>query len=213
MPRRVAPRNDNARKAVGILQLLLFNGLVMCGEFIIKLKENTMKKLKINLNALETMLFIWSSLRDREKISDKVLIDLAKSPEMAAVIEEDFDQDSVRKVLSAISNRELMNKPTKKESRFWNYNMWMLEDAEMTDLMLAPVKTLNVDDLVEQFSDIAAEEVEIIFFPGHMTECRKTDNKLFINFFRLQADIYGEGEVKIADKTIREYIIEQLKTF
>ncbi len=169
--------------------------------------EDFIVKIKINLNALETMLFIWSSLRDREKISDTMLIDLANSPEMAAVVEEDFDQNSVRMVLSAISNHEMMNGATKKELRFWNYNMWMLEDAEMTNLMLAPVKTLNLDNLEGDFSNVPYDDVEIIFFAGHMTDYKMIDNKLFINFFKLKVDIYGESDVTIDDMPISDYIV------
>ncbi len=169
-----------------------------------------MKSIKVNLKALETMLFIWASLRDREKVTDAVFIELANSDEMKAAYEEDFSENSVRKVLSAICNREMMNAPTKKESRFWNYNMWMLEDADMTDMMLAPIKVLNLDKLVGQFDNISHDEVEIVFFPGHMELYKIIDNKLYVNFFLLKVDVYGEGDVTIDNKTIIEFIKEKL---
>ncbi len=171
-----------------------------------------MNKIKTNLNALETMLFIWSSLRDKEKVSDVMLADLASSEEMKASLEEEFDENSIRKVLSAISNREMMNAPTKKESRFWNYNMWMLEDADMTELMLAPVKTLNLDHLVDVYGDIAHDEVEVVFFPGHMTEYAIIDNKLYINFFKLQSDFTGmTDDITIDGLSVLDYVTEKLK--
>lgn len=162
--------------------------------------------ININLKALEMMLFIWASLRDREKISDQVMIELANSPEMAGAYDEDFSPESVRKVLSAICNRELLNGPTKKESRFWNYNMWMLEDAEMTDLMLKPIKTFNVDNLLKRFENINFDDVEVIFFPGHHDLYKIIGNRLFINFFMLKADIYGSGDVTIDDLSVKQFI-------
>lgn len=166
-----------------------------------------MPTITVNLKALETMLFMWSSLRDREKVSDAIMIDLAESNEMRAALEEDFSKDSIRKVLSAISNRELLNKPTKKESRFWNYNMWMLEDAEMTDLMLAPIKTLNVDALAKDL----VKDIEVVFYPGHMNQYKVIGDVLYINFFMLKADIYGGEGVTIDDKEILVFIEEKLK--
>ncbi len=169
-----------------------------------------MKNIKTNLKALETMLFIWASCRDKEKVSDVMFTDLANTDEMAGAIEEDFSKDSVRKVLSAISNREMLNGPTKKESRFWNYNMWMLEDEEVTNMMLAPIKTLNLDDLITEFGSIAHDEVEVVFFPGHMELYKIIENKLYINFFLLKADVWGDGSVTIEDKSVKEFVKEKL---
>ncbi|PID82967.1 MAG: hypothetical protein CSB15_00545 [Clostridiales bacterium] len=169
-----------------------------------------MKSIKTNLKALETMLFIWASFRDREKVSDIMFLELANSEEMLGAYDEEFSVDSVRKVLSAIGNRELLNSPSKKESRFWNYNMWMLEDESVTNMMLAPIKTLNLDDLKDEFSSINYDEVEVVFFPGHMDLYKIDKNKLYINFFLLKADVYGDGSVTIEDKSIKEFIKEKL---
>ena len=87
-----------------------------------------MAKIVIKNDMLESMLFIWDSVAQREKIGDPFILKLADEPDMKYLYGEDFDKESVRKVISAISNRELLNHPTKKESRFWNNNMWMLED-------------------------------------------------------------------------------------
>ena len=54
------------------------------------------------------------------------------------------------KVLSAITNREILSQKTKKESRFWNNNMWMMKDLSDTDSMVKPLEKLNIDDLVEK---------------------------------------------------------------
>ncbi len=164
-----------------------------------------MSLIKTNLKALETMLFIWATLRDKEKVSDVILHELSDSDEMIAAYDDEFTKESFVKVLSAISNSELMNSPVKKESRFWNYNMWMLEDEEMTNLMLAPIKTLNLDDIKLD------NDFEVVFFPGHVDLYKVVGNKLYINFFLLKVDIFGDNSVTIEDKSIKEFIEEKIK--
>jgi hypothetical protein len=156
---------------------------------------------------LEMMLYIWDSVSQREKIAESFLVEVANNEDMKYLYDDDFTKESVRKVLSAISNRELMNKPTKKESKFWNNNMWMLEDLEFTRMMVSPVKTLNLDSIKDK---LTKEEYEIIFIPGHMDEYYIDDNKLIINFFKIMVDLYIEGKVTIVDKPFKEYIEEKL---
>lgn len=158
--------------------------------------------MKVNLEALESMLFIWASIADKEKIADQFFIDLANTREMKSSYDEDFNEESVRKVLSAISNRERLNEPTKKESRFWNYNMYMLEDPEVRDLMLKPIKTLNLD----QFEG----DDEIIFYPGQMETYKRTENELYINFFQLKSDFIDPEKITIEGKTVEEFVKEKL---
>ena len=67
-------------------------------------------KISIDTNVLESMLYIWACLSDKEKIGDTFLTELATSPTMTAQYDDDFNAESVRKVLSAICNRERMNK-------------------------------------------------------------------------------------------------------
>lgn len=156
----------------------------------------------VNLKALESMLFIWASIADKEKIADAFFLDLANSPEMGSAYDEDFNAESVRKVLSAISNREKLNQPTKKESRFWNYNMYMLEDPEVTQLMLKPIKTLNLDAL--------EGDDEIIFYPGQMETYKRTEDKLFINFFQLKSDFMDPEKITIDEMSVEEFVKEKL---
>ena len=80
---------------------------------------------------------------------------------MAVLLGEDFSRESIRKVLSSITNREVLSSKTKAEGRFWNNNMWMLEDLGLTAAMLAPVKQLKGEDLGEG-------DLRIIFIPGHL---------------------------------------------
>ena len=138
-----------------------------------------MAKIVIKNDMLESMLFIWDSVAQREKIGDPFILKLADEPDMKYLYGEDFDKESVRKVLSAISNRELLNSPTKKESKFWNNNMWMTEDLGFTNMMVDPVKTLNLDDIKDK---LPKEEYEVIFIPGNMGQYVIDGNKLIINF-------------------------------
>lgn len=166
-----------------------------------------MAKITIKNDIIEMMLFGWDSVSQREKVSDIFTAKLADHEDMKYLYGEDFDKESVRKVLSAISNRELLNNPTKKESRFWNNNMWMTEDLEFTNMMVKPTKTLNLDSIKDKLSK---DEYEVIFIPGHMDEYYIDGNKLIINFFKIAVSLYDEKDITIACKPFKEYIEEKL---
>ena len=167
-----------------------------------------MAKIVIKNEILEMMLYIWDSVHQKEKIADSFFLEIADNPNMKYLYNgEEFTTESVRKVLSAISNRELLNKPTKKESRFWSKNMWMLEDLGFTNMMVEPVKQLNLTDLEDK---LPKDEYEVVFIPGHMDEYYIDGNKLIINFFSIVIDFFGDGPATIADKPIKEYIEEKL---
>jgi len=153
------------------------------------------------------MLYIWDSVAQREKVGESFLTEVADHENMKYLYDGDFTKESVRKVLSAISNRELLNKPTKKESKFWNNNMWMLEDLDFTNKMLAPVKTLNLDSIKD---NLTKDEYEVIFVPGHIDEFYIDGNKLIINFFKIMVNIFEENKITIAEKPFKEYIEEKL---
>lgn len=169
------------------------------------------KTMKINFDTVEMMLFIWGSIADKEKVADSFFIEVANKKEMKYLYGEEFNEDSVRKVLSAISNRELLNNSSKKERKFWNNNMWMLEDLGNMNNMVRPVKTLNLDDVKEKLSgETKFEELEVVFIPGHEDEYYIDGNKLIINFFRLMVDFVDETKVNISGKPLKEYVEEKL---
>lgn len=161
-----------------------------------------MSKATIHNELIEMMLFYWEQVSNREKVADTYLIEMAKRDEMGPVYTEDFTEDSFRRVLSAISNRELLNKPTKAESRFWNLNMWMIEDMETCRAMIQPIKQLNPEEIGLQ------DGQTVYFVPGHLDEYYKTHESLYINFFKIMLD-YDTREPKIGDKTLAEYIKSQ----
>ncbi|MEL3912910.1 hypothetical protein [Treponema pedis] len=169
-----------------------------------------MKNIKINFDVLEMMVFFWESVASKDKISDDYFVSVAEKPQMEVVYGEGFSKDSVRRVLSAISNRERLNDRTQQESRFWNNNMWILEDLQTMHNMMAPIKTLNLKEFIEKYKDNKYEEIEIIFIPAHTEEYYIKDNKLYINFFKLIPNCDNPTDIKIAGMELKEYIDKKI---
>lgn len=171
------------------------------------------KRIKTNLDVIEGMLYFWQATSEKEKVGENYIIDVANIPLMNYIYDEEFNKESVRKVLSAISNREMLSSKNKKEGRFWNNHMWMLEDLEYTNMMVQPLKVLNLDCLVEKLNNVEDyskyEELEVIFLPGHLDEYKIVDNKLIINFFRVKPDLY-EDKTTIGENDILGFIEEKL---
>lgn len=173
-----------------------------------------LKRIKLNMDLIEAMLYFWQATNDREKVSEKYLNDVAAMPGLALIYDTEFNAESVRKVLSAITNREPFSPSNKKEGRFWNNNMWMMEDLGYTDLMVQPLKRLNLDDLLEKMQSTPLnekyKELDILVSPLHLEEYKVIDNKLIINFFRVKpSDI--DDSLSIDGKEIKVYIEEKLK--
>lgn len=168
------------------------------------------KRIKLNMDLIEAMLYFWQATNDREKVSEKYLNDVASMSGLTLIYDNEFNAESVRKVLSAITNREPFSASNKKEGRFWNNNMWMMEDLGYTDLMIQPLKKLNLDDIIEKLQDEKYEELEVIISPMHLDEYKIVDNKLIINFFRVKpSDI--DDTISINEKEVKEYIENKLK--
>ena len=165
-----------------------------------------MASITVNFNTVEMMIFFWESVADRDKVSDKYLIELADHEDLKPIYDQEFTKDSFRKVLSAISNRELMNNPTKKESRFWNLNMWMLEDMDNMREMVQLVKTLNLDHLKDRLD----RDIKVVFIPGTTEVYKIEGDKLIMNFFKISINPSGETRVTIDGKEFNEYIQEKV---
>lgn len=159
--------------------------------------------IKTNLKAVESMLVFWSMVSEKEKVSDLFIQDLADMDEFKASFDSEFTKDSFTKILSAVSNKELLNGMSKKEGRFWNYNLWMLEDMEFVAQMVDPLKKLNLDGLT------AAGDVEVVFVPMNMQESFIGDGKLYINFFKTMYNEFEET-TNIEGKEISAYIQEKI---
>ena len=172
------------------------------------------KRIKINLDVVEAMLYYWQATSEKEKVGESYILSIGDFPEMEYLYGEGFDKESVRKVLSAISNREVLNSESKKDRKYWNNNMWMLEDLEFTNMMVKPLKTLNLNGLIDKLNSINRDneydQIEVIFLPGHVDEYIIDENKLVINFFRVMPDLYEEGKVTIGDLLLQDYIERKL---
>lgn len=172
-----------------------------------------LKTINKNLNVIESMLYFWQSTKDREKVSESYLVTLAEYEEMKLLYNEEFDAESVRKSLSAITNREMLNGGSQKERQFWNNNMWMLEDMDNMKAMVDPIKQLSLDGLVQNIAskkDITFEDIEVVFIPANKEEFLIVKNKLIINFFKITPDFMGEGPATIEGKEISVYIEEKI---
>lgn len=165
-----------------------------------------MASITVNFNTIEMMIYFWESVADRDKVSDKYLVELAGHDDLAPIYDEEFSKDSFRKVLSAISNREIMNHPTKKESRFWNLNMWMLEDMDNMREMVQLVKTLNLDHMKDKLD----KDIKVVFIPGTTDVYKVEEDKLIINFFKISINPYADTRVTIDGKEFNEYIQEKV---
>lgn len=172
------------------------------------------KSIKVNLEEIESMLYFWQSTNEKQKVSEEFLREVANMQGLKYSYDEEFNAESVRKVLSAITNREKLSQNTQKESRFWNNNMWMLEDLSYTDSMIQPLKKLNLESLVEKLNTLKTKQsyelIEVIFSPLHMVDYIIRDNKLIINFFKVMPSFEEDGVVKIDGKEIKDYIFEKL---
>lgn len=159
--------------------------------------------MKINLEVIEMMLFFWHSTKDKEKVSDLYLNDVAAREEMKVLFNEEFNAESIRKVLSSITNREMLSTRTKCEGLFWNNNVWMTEDLTLTQAMIDPIKSLNLDDV--------DSDVEVVFIPGHRDLYYVEGKTLYINFFKVMVDVFtGSMEVTIDKLSPKEFILKRI---
>lgn len=162
--------------------------------------------LKTNLEAIEAMLYYWDATKDKEKVNERFINDLAALPAMTLTYDAEFDHEAVRRVLSAITNREPFRPSNRKEGRFFNNNLWMLEDLSLTREMAQPIKVQNLDSLAEKLSSEVPGDhtITVYFAPLHLEESYLRKDALIINFFRLQPDFMGG--VNIAEQPLEQYI-------
>jgi hypothetical protein len=173
-----------------------------------------LNSIKVNLEAIEALLYFWNAVNDRENISEMFIYDIAAMPGLTLAYDDEFNEESVRRSLSAIKNREIFSRDNRKEGRFYNNNLWMMEDLEYTNLMVAPIKKLNLEFLIgnlnSKYPTSAFEQLEVIFSPFHLDEYIIKDNKLIINFFRVKPSDFDDSTF-IGDKEIKQYITEKLE--
>lgn len=171
-----------------------------------------LKRLNLNLEELESMLYFWQSTSEKEKVGEAYLTEIAdmKGLKISYKVDSELNAEGVRKVLSSITNRELLSQKTKSEARLWNFNMWMLEDLEYTNMMIAPLKQLNIEDVLSSISSEAEkssyEEIEVRFSPLSMQDYIIDGNTLVINFFKVRPSLDGDDTLTIDNIDIKQYI-------
>ena len=175
-----------------------------------------LKEISVNQNILEMMLFYWESVAAKDKMSDEYFLELAGKKEMESLYSDDFTKDSFRRVLSAISNREKLNSQSQKESKFWNQNMRMIEDLTLTNAMIAPVKKLNLSELVGE--NLNTEKLEVLFIPLPEGDFFVGKDIIAFNFFSIIASYNSEDFENVSDikvslhgKDIKDYVVETIK--
>lgn len=159
--------------------------------------------MKVNLEAVEALHVFWTMLAEREKVGDAYLQTLADMEVFKETFDEDFDRQSFIKVLSAITNKEMLNGMNKKEGRFWNYNLWVMEDMSLTQAMVDPVKTLNVEALEPKGGTV-------FFVPMNTQLSFRRGDDLYINFFKIMANPWGDDQVTIDELSIKDFIQREM---
>ncbi|CQR73010.1 hypothetical protein SOV_47970 [Sporomusa ovata DSM 2662] len=171
------------------------------------------ESISVNLDVVEALLFFWQSIKDRKKVSERFIYDVMAMQGLKDAYDDEFNQESVRGALSAITNREVYSGRNRKEGRFYSNNLWMLEDPNYTDRMVQLVKKLNLHSLVDKINATQTSghfrELEVIFSPLHFEEYIIKNNKLIINFFAVRPSDTGEG-VYIGEKEWLSFIEEKL---
>lgn len=171
------------------------------------------QSIQVKLDVIESMLYFWQATNGREKVGEQYIYSVVDRQEMKSLYDDAFTRDSARKVMSAISNREILNTQNKLERKFWNNNMWMMEDLGYTDLMIKPIKTLNLDDQIKdlQAIDTPYETLVVHFVPGLHEVYKILGHEIFINFFRVKPDLMDPTKTTVNELPLKAFVAEKLK--
>ena len=74
------------------------------------------QRIRVNVEEIESMLYFWQATNDKERVAESYLHEIASMPGLTASYDNEFNAESVRKVLSAITNKEILSQKTKKSS-------------------------------------------------------------------------------------------------
>lgn len=171
-------------------------------------------RLKLELNVFEAMVYFWTATLEREKVGERYLNDLAAMEGMGPLYDEGFSPESVRKILSAISNRELFRPESKKEGRFWNNNMWIMEDPEVMGKIVGTVKGLEAETICRGLPEAVEGEMEVVFVPGHLEAFYSRGRTLYVNLFLFRYDFNADGIVFMdgpVEEVLRSRILEIIR--
>mgnify|MGYP001169679813 CR=1 FL=1 len=174
-----------------------------------------LERIRVDLEMVESLLFFWNLIIERSKVSEIFILTVAEMEQYQAVYDEKFDNISVRKVLSALSNREVFRSDNRRESRFWVDNLWMLEDPAWTEKQVAPLKRLNLDSLLPELREKrpeAPQTLNVVFVPfDRQRKYVLSGNSLYINFFAaLPRKDDPRNRVEIGGKPLMDFIRDRL---
>ncbi|PVZ65706.1 TDE2712 family protein [Pelagibaculum spongiae] len=162
--------------------------------------------IKLNMEVMELIHFFWQSSVDREKLSDLYINTIAGHPTMKPVYKDGlFTHETVRRALSAISNKERFHPECVAEGRFWNNTMWAVEDMKLMNAMMQPLKIMNLSELEGELEG----DFEVVILPMHLDEYILKGNTLMINFFCIEGDKEG-SPLKMEDVLLKEWIKSKL---
>ncbi|MGE5653607.1 MAG: hypothetical protein ACM3ZQ_04965 [Bacillota bacterium] len=171
------------------------------------------QRIRIDLETIESMLYFWQATKDREKVNERFIHDVTQMEAYRLVYDEEFTEESVRKVLSAVTNREPFQGKNRKEGRFYSNNLWMMEDLGYTQTMVQPVKTLNLDALKDKLNAQGVRDVEEIvvhFVPLHLDPFYAHGNHLILNFFRVRPSDFDDS-TSFEGQELTQFIEAQIK--
>lgn len=161
-----------------------------------------MANIKINLNGLEIMLFFWNSVMSKEKVNESFLNDLCSMKEFSYIYNEDFNSESLRRVLSALNNKEPFS-GNKVERKYYSNNLMILEYIDGVQPTIDAIKKLNLGKLEQT----AVEDVEIIIAPGTSGSIQKSENKLIVDFFGINK---SESGLVISGENLEDALKKQI---
>lgn len=160
-----------------------------------------MHNIKVNLNGLEIMVFFWNSIISKEKVNEAFINDLCSMKEFSFIYDGEFNNDSLRTILSALTNKEPY-KASKKEMKFYSNNLRVLEYIDEVLPTIHAIKKLNVDMLSQKLD---SNINEIIVTPGTSNAITKSENALIVDFFAIRL---SENNLIINDKKLEDALLE-----
>ncbi|MFT9496989.1 hypothetical protein [Anaerosolibacter sp.] len=164
----------------------------------------------LNLNAIETMNFFWSSIASKEKLSEKFILDTAALEPYQLTYTDEFGPESVRRCLSALSNKEPFT-GNKAENRFYSRNLMILEYIDTLPERIDAFKGIRINDILDSIGDLCTNNeftsIEIIVVPTPFEAVEIQGNKIILNFFKFHL---VNGELIADGKSISEIIKEAL---
>ena len=153
--------------------------------------------LKLNLNLLEAMYFFWTSVSSKEKISEKYINDVANDSAFTQVYGEEFTKESVRRCLSALSNREPFT-GNKAETIFYSRNLMILEYIDTLQDKMNAFKNLRLTDISNSLHyPSITSDLTIFVVPSPYDTVVQKNNSIILNFFKfhlIENQLHADGK-------------------